>query len=128
MRDKSTVDIRICDSEVVVAPSLKAINRCRDAGRIASEVGGVLNQPRERMLTDLVVDMGEVTSITSAGLNQLIRLQALSRSSGLSLQFRGVNAAVRDVFRMTRLERIFDLDNSAEEASSSVADGEPVLG
>ncbi|QDV42935.1 STAS domain protein [Stieleria neptunia] len=106
---------------MVVSPSLKVINRRKSARKISSKVSAALDQPRERLVTDVIVDLGQVTWISSAGLNELIRLQAQSRASGIHLRLRSLNEAVRDVFRITRLERIFEFDGNPENEPAPVA-------
>ncbi len=106
---------------MVVSPSLKVINRRKLARKISSKVSDALDQPREQLVTDVIVDLGQVTWISSAGLNELIRLQAQSRASGIHFRLRSLNEAVRDVFRITRLERIFDFDENPENEPVAVA-------
>ena len=114
------VEIHFHDSEMVVSPSLKVINRRKLVGQITSQVSAALDQPRENMVTEMVVDLGQVTWISSVGLNELIRLQTQSRSSGVSLRLRSLHAAVRDVFRITRLERIFEFEGQSGESTESL--------
>ena len=106
---------------MVVSPSLKVINRRKLARKISSKVSDALDQPREQLVTDVIVDLGQVTWISSAGLNELIRLQAQSRASGIHLRLRSLNEVVRDVFRITRLERIFELEGNPENEPVAVA-------
>ncbi|MCS7468239.1 STAS domain-containing protein [Stieleria sp. ICT_E10.1] len=121
MTQATAVEIHFHDCSLVVSPSLKEINRRKSARKISSKVTAALDQPREHMVTDVIVDLGQVTWISSAGLNELIRLRAQSRASGIHLRLRSLNEAVRDVFRITRLERIFEFDVNPENESTSVA-------
>jgi anti-anti-sigma factor len=56
----------------------------------------------------LFVDMSDIERITSEGLNELIGLNSEARGSGVSVQLLDVCPAVRDVFKLTRLERMFE--------------------
>ncbi|WP_372896910.1 STAS domain-containing protein [Stieleria sp.] len=121
MTQATAVEIHFHDCSLVVSPSLKVINRRKSARKISSKVNDALDQPREHMVTDVIVDLGQVTWISSAGLNELIRLRAQSRASGIHLRLRSLNEAVRDVFRITRLERIFEFEGNPENEPVAVA-------
>ncbi|QDV83205.1 STAS domain-containing protein [Planctomycetes bacterium TBK1r] len=121
MTQATAVEIHFHDCSLVVSPSLKVINRRKSARKISSKVNDALDQPREHMVTDVIVDLGQVTWISSAGLNELIRLRAQSRASGIHLRLRSLNEAVRDVFRITRLERIFEYEGNPENEPVAVA-------
>lgn len=121
MNKVSSVEIRFDEAEMIVSPSLKGINRQELARQMWAEVAATLNQSRPSLLTDLVVDLGKVTWISSVGLNELIRLQTLTRSVGISLRLRSVSETVQDVFRLTRLERIFQLEDHSGEALAGAA-------
>ena len=56
----------------------------------------------------LSVDMSDIERITSIGLNELIGLYSQSRNLGVRLVLLDVCVAVRDVFKLTRLERMFE--------------------
>ena len=61
----------------------------------------------------LSLDFGEVDRITSVGLNELIGISSLTRSWGIQLVLLEVCDTVREVFELTRLERMFEFDSSA---------------
>ncbi len=102
-------DIRFDQPELVVCPSLKSMNRLGTAQQLAAEINRAVESidVEHRALTDVVIDLGNVTWISSAGLNTLIRLQANARAAGRCVKLRAMNETVRDVFRITRLERTF---------------------
>lgn len=65
----------------------------------------------------LLVDMTDIESITSEGLNELIALNSEARGLGVSVRLLEVCTSVRDVFKLTRLERMFEfgsLESSTE--------------
>lgn len=102
-------DIRFDQTELVVSPSLKSMNRLGTARQLSAEIDRAVESIDEEhpTLTDVVIDLGNVTWISSAGLNTLIRLQASVREAGRCVKLRSMNETVRDVFRITRLERVF---------------------
>ena len=63
--------------------------------------------------SSLFVDMSEIERITSEGLNELIGLNSEARSRGISIQLLDVCPNVRDVFKLTRLERMFEFGTVA---------------
>lgn len=64
----------------------------------------------------LFVDMSEVERITSEGLNELIGLNSEARAQGISIQLLDVCPRVRDVFKLTRLERMFEFGTVASSS------------
>ena len=56
----------------------------------------------------LLLDMSDIERITSEGLNELIGFNSEARSQGVSVQLLDVCTTVRDVFKVTRLERMFE--------------------
>ncbi|QDT61818.1 hypothetical protein SV7mr_43590 [Stieleria bergensis] len=57
----------------------------------------------------LEIDLHLVSRINSMGLNSLISVQTLARHAGVRLELSGVCTEVREVFRITRLERMFEI-------------------
>ena len=68
----------------------------------------------------LILDLASVDRISSAGLNGLIQMNSKSRSQGVRLVLVNVSSSVREVFELTRLERMFEF---APGDSSSPAVG-----
>ena len=80
----------------------------------ARQVAGHLDQLAESAAdSQLNIDLKEVERITSAGLNELIGINSQARSCGVRLVLLDVQEAVRDVFALTRLERMFEFDSTA---------------
>ena len=90
------------------------INRRKTAAQISHQVGAALDVPREQLITDLVIDLSDVAWISSVGLNELIGLQARARTSGVHLRLRSPTETVREVLRITRLERIFEFEGELQ--------------
>lgn len=61
----------------------------------------------------LYIDMSEIEQITSEGLNELIGLNSEARNRGVTLHLLDVRPNVRDVFKLTRLERMFEFGTVA---------------
>jgi len=60
----------------------------------------------------LNLDLGQVERISSAGLNELIGINSAARSRGIRLVLLDVQESVREVFVLTRLERMFEFASS----------------
>jgi anti-sigma B factor antagonist len=64
----------------------------------------------------LVFDLSGVTHIDSTGIGQFIACLNQVRSAGGSLRMAGATGQVRDAFRVTRLDTIFQFDEDVEAA------------
>lgn len=64
----------------------------------------------------LVVDLGDVTFMDSTGLGVLVGRLKLVRSYGGSLRLVCTNRRVLKVFAITGLDRVFDIDDTVDEA------------
>ncbi|MDZ4701159.1 MAG: STAS domain-containing protein [Rhodothermales bacterium] len=68
----------------------------------------------------IAIDMGSVTFIDSSGLGAFVTSMKLLGDRG-SMVFFGVRPAVADVFRLTRMDRIFKMHQSEPEALEAFA-------
>ncbi len=66
----------------------------------------------------LKLDFREIGWLGSVGLNELIGINRKARSRGIRLVLTNVQSGVRDVFELTRLERMFELWAPVESAAS----------
>ena len=71
------------------------------------------SEPSSRSSIQLNLDLKRVERITSAGLNELIGINTLARSHGIRLVLLDVQESVREIFALTRLERMFEFHCSA---------------
>ena len=55
------------------------------------------------------LDLGQMESLTSAALNELISLNNRAKSRGVRLVLTNMADNLRDIFAITRLERMFEL-------------------
>ena len=65
----------------------------------------------------LLLDMSDIERITSEGLNELTGFNSEARSQGVSVQLLDVCNTVRDVFKVTRLERMFEWNDRIRRLS-----------
>ncbi len=64
----------------------------------------------------VIVDCSGVDAIDSGGLGTLALLQPYARSSGRSLRYCSLKPQVNDAINRTRLNAVFDVFGSEEEA------------
>lgn len=57
----------------------------------------------------LVVDFARIGHIGSEGLNQLISVNSHARAGGIRLELTNLDETLQEVFRITRLDRLFDV-------------------
>lgn len=71
-----------------------------------------LAQQREK--PHLLLDLGELTLITSVGLSKLIALNGRVRAAGGRLTLFNANPIVRQVFQVTRLDTVLEVRDTAD--------------
>lgn len=85
-------------------------------GEAASAIDALVKRLTAQGRTHLVFDLSGVTHIDSTGIGQFIACLNQVRSSGGSLRMAGATGQVRDAFRVTRLDTIFQFDEDLETA------------
>ncbi len=69
----------------------------------------------------LVVDLGEVRLMNSSGLGMLVSAMTAMRKYGGSMRLARLPEKVSELLEMTRLDTIFDVYQSVEEARKACA-------
>ena len=67
-------------------------------------------------LKEVYLDFGQIDQVSTAALSELIGINSSARSRGLRLVLLDVQEAVREVFAVTRLERLFEFRYSTTQA------------
>jgi anti-sigma B factor antagonist len=67
----------------------------------------------------LVLDLGGVSYVDSAGLGQLVQIHSTTRSNGGSLRIANVTKKLKDLLVVTKLVTVFDSYDSEAEALAS---------
>lgn len=65
----------------------------------------------------IVLDLAGVDYMDSSGVASLVKLLARVRRDGIGLKLAGMKPRVRSVFEITRLDTVFDIYGSTEEAT-----------
>jgi len=105
-------------SDPTVSFSPEDFNRFETARQISWQLTQLLEDQANRENRDhrLNLDFKDVGWISSAGLNELIGIHSQARSHGVRVVLLDVPKTVRDIFALTRLERIFEFETSAVSA------------
>jgi len=86
-----------------------------DLGR-APELQKALLEVADRRPSRIVVDLGGVAYMDSSGVASLVKLLSRTRRCGIHLSLAALTQRVRGVFEITRLDEVFDIRPTAEEA------------
>lgn len=70
--------------------------------------------------TNLVINFCDVKFLTSAALGLLIRISKKIYESGGQLKLCGINPQILEIFKITRLDRVFDIYEDQEKAIQSL--------
>jgi anti-anti-sigma factor len=102
----------------IVSFSSEHINRMETARQIGWQLNELLDSEvwSDAQEDSLNLDFKDIHWISSAGLNELIGINSMTRSQGVKLILLNVPDKVRDVFELTRLERMFEFSSSAVHA------------
>jgi anti-sigma B factor antagonist len=71
--------------------------------------------------TRLILDISDSPRISSSGIAQLVRLVTDANSRGSRVVFTRVPTFIEEVFRVTRLNKLFDLTETLSEAVEKVS-------
>ncbi|MGC9454493.1 MAG: STAS domain-containing protein [Phycisphaerae bacterium] len=64
----------------------------------------------------VVIDLGGVGYMDSSGVASLVKLLSRVRKKGVSLKLAGLTDRVRNIFEITRLDSVFEIHGTREEA------------
>jgi anti-sigma B factor antagonist len=76
------------------------------APELERELSGLLDEG----VKSLLLDLEKTEYLSSAGIRTFLRIAKRLDAAGGALRFRGVHGVVRDVFRVTGVDRLFNLD------------------
>lgn len=111
MSDRSLVETKDHQGHTTVRIQAQSLSEFADVSELSNELCRTIEQ-NEDPIDQVEVDFASTGQITSAGLNCLMILKSKVRRHEVDFVLCNVNSPVRDVFRLTRLERLFDFDQS----------------
>ena len=60
---------------------------------------------------NFIIDLGEVDYIDSSGLGSLVSIQKRAMHNGGSVVIKGLNGLVKELFELTRLNKVFEIQD-----------------
>jgi len=105
------LDVRILSDHKAVIAAKGRVNAIT-APAMKSRIRELVEEGR----TEIVCDLTEVGFLDSSGLSALVSGLKATREHGGFLKLAGLNAQVATVFKLTMLDRVFDLYPSVEVA------------
>jgi len=101
--------------EKTVSFSTDHLNGSTTARQLALRIGELMGSLQTSESEDLCLklDFTNVDRINTAALNELIGLNSKARSRGIRFELLDVQQTVRNVFELTRLERMFRFSSTA---------------
>jgi anti-anti-sigma factor len=88
----------------------------------AQQVKAELQELAKAGCIELTVCLGDVSFVDSSGLAALVSGLKAVRQCGGTLKLAGLNEQARTVFRLTMLERVFEIYEDVEQAHASFSD------
>ena len=63
---------------------------------------------------DIILDLSNVTAVDAHGLGVLLQLREQTLAKGIHLELRNLNQPLREIFEITRLNTVFDINTGVE--------------
>lgn len=105
----------ICDSTATITPTTSRFD-----ANLAPEFRTTVNSAIENSATNVVVDMRNVQFIDSSGLGSIVAChKLLQTANGIALI--NVSPTVKEIFRLTHMDKVFDLDNHSPDQDNHLA-------
>jgi len=88
-------------------------------GEVVEEFRALWTQALESGATQILVNLSEVTFLDSSGIGMMIRCHSGVTQRGGKMRLIGANATVRQAFKVTRLDNIFEFHDSEQAAMAA---------
>ena len=96
-------EITVTDNSVLV--SLSGSIYIEEAAQIRESLIGYIEKGHKTF----IIDLGDVDYIDSSGLGTLVAIQKRALQNGGSVVIRGLKGLVKDLFELTRLTKVFEI-------------------
>ena len=111
--DSLVKDVRWADKDAIVSVAGE-INLAR-SNQFQEDVAAVVSDGPKR----LVLDLSGVTFMDSSGIASLVKMLSRVRAAGASMHLAGMSDRVRSLFEITRLDQVFKIYATCDEALAS---------
>ena len=91
-------------------------------GEVIEEFRALWTQALEAGAKNVVVNMSQVTFLDSSGIGMMIRCHSAITQVGGKLRLAGAAGAVRQAFKVTRLDNVFEFYDSEQSALAAAGD------
>jgi len=88
--------------------------------RLYDQLDGLIDTVRGRSNQDVVLDFSAVGMLTTSGISGLMRLRSLLDDSGRRLILCQVLTAVKGIFSVTGLDRVFEFADRQDDTLSAI--------
>ena len=80
--------------------------------RFQEELSDVLTEKP----TQVILDLAGVSYMDSSGIASLVKMLSRARAAGATMHLVGASARIRSLFEITRLDNVFDIRDTREDA------------
>jgi len=110
---KASISIEKIDGAVIARPQMKMMdeNALKALMQAIDEASG-----SDAGITLVILDLSRVAIVPSLGLGSLVQIAGKCRARQQKLKLAGVQPQIRQVFTITRLDRVFQFADSVEAA------------
>jgi anti-anti-sigma factor len=115
------MSLSIAHKEIGPATRVVTITGLLVLGPGCTELETLVPQLVDAGARKLVFDLSGVTRIDSTGIGRFIDTYGRLKKSGGEMRLAGANGAVREAFRMTRLDRVFSFYATVEAACGGLS-------
>ena len=115
---KPRISVEYADNATVIAFTDEKILEEKDIQALQDSVMSVIEQGKQ---INLILDFGNVRFLSSAVLGLLIRVSKKIYEQDGNLRLCNINPKIYEVFKITRLTKVFDICKDVESASRSLS-------
>ena len=90
-------------------------------GEVVEEFRALWTQAMEAGAKNILVNVAQVTFLDSSGIGMMIRCHSAVTQRGGKLRLVGANSTVRQAFKVTRLDNVFEFHDSEQSALAAAA-------
>ncbi len=106
------------EDHAVLKVGCRGIQSRSHACELGKQISDLLSKPEVRVLR---IDLAEVPVVNSEMLSQFTRAHCRASQLGKVFRLENLNSSVQEVFYISRLDRLFAMNDSARAAASSLS-------
>ncbi|MHC4666580.1 MAG: STAS domain-containing protein [Planctomycetota bacterium] len=118
---KPKVNVEYLGSATVITLADEKILEAEDIRVLQESITAVIEQAEQ---INLILDFRNVRFLSSAVLGLLIRISKRTYESGGQLRLCNINPKIHEIFKITRLTKIFDIYRDLETAIEDLTTGD----